>query len=102
VKYSQYPNGATITGPSDEYEILGEISLVDKGITVLGLFTNRGIGYSDLLRAAREKYVDADDVVNVSIDKKIDGLYFFILGHEYKMRGIAIKYKNGLRHDFNF
>jgi hypothetical protein len=68
-----------------EFEILGEV-LYESGDR---------IGYTELLREARDLYPDCDYVIDIMIDRKDTITQFFSLRTvttTWIMRGIAIKY----------
>ena len=69
-----------------KFEVLGEV-VYESGTR---------IGYSELLRAARNLYPDCDYVIDVMIDQKvvITKLFFWEIYRvsTYAMRGTAIKY----------
>ena len=73
------------------FDILGEVTfvgtLVHKGYYPVG-----SASFQELLNAAKEKYKNADYVVNVTIDYTREwGL--FGTRYTYSMRGMAVKYK---------
>lgn len=72
-------------GTSENYKVLGRVE-VEASATKSG--------YSALYAAAKEKYPDCDDVVNVKIDEKLTTLFFIFRIPKYNMSGIAIDYTN--------
>lgn len=66
------------------YEVLGRVSIKASA---------KKSGYSKLYQAAKDLYPEADDVVNVKIDKKRTVILFIFAFETYEMSGIAIDYK---------
>lgn len=77
-EHSSFPADGT------KYEILGRVTITT---------TKTRSGYTRLLEAAREKYFEADDVVNIVVDSKQSTFLFIFKSNTYVMSGVAIKYK---------
>lgn len=75
-----------------EYDILGDVVLEGTTRSFLGFFTWGGATYYELLQKAQKRY-DADDVINVSVDKKVTLFLGIYVSQKYIMRGVAIKYR---------
>ncbi len=78
-----------------DYQVLGPVVYEGKRKSALLVFNWGGAAYNELSKLAEKKY-GADDVINVSVDKKTKySVFYFPIYFEtvYTMRGIAIKYK---------
>lgn len=74
------------------YDILGDVAIEGTTRSIMGLFTWGGATYYDLIQKAQKIY-KADDVINISLDKRAGiflGVYYT---NTYVLRGIAVKYK---------
>ncbi|HCC36935.1 MAG TPA: hypothetical protein DEQ14_04610 [Treponema sp.] len=79
--------------PDGRYEILGSVTATGRQISILGIFWFGGVLYRDLGLMAQEKYKTAvDDVINVSVDKKIVSVLGIITTIDTLLRGTAIRY----------
>jgi hypothetical protein len=76
---------------AEKYEILGPVDLRGKQSCFLG-FAWGGIGWLNLFNEANRKYGYVDDVVSVSVDTKINGVFGTIFSRDITMRGTAIRY----------
>jgi len=78
---------------SKNYTILGEVAISeDDALSVANVTsTKKGLGFIDLLAAAKAKYPDCDYVIDVMVDVSVTN-YLIIKIPTYKMRGTAIKY----------
>ena len=78
------------------YDVLGPVTYTGARKSALLIFNWGGAAYNELSKLAEEKY-GADDVINITIDKKTKYTVFYFpvyLETEYTMRGLAIKYKD--------
>lgn len=75
-----------------DYEILGRVEYRGVAHNVLGFIRWGGAAYSKLYEKA-QKELNADDVINVSIDYEKYAVGIFYNQRTYIMSGIAIKYK---------
>jgi hypothetical protein len=84
--------------PSEEkYEILGQVAVEGNQYVLLCFAWWGGVGWTDLRNEAvrlygRERRVD--DVVSVSLDEKISGVFTIFTVRKMVMRGTAIRYIN--------
>jgi hypothetical protein len=79
---------------AEKYEILGEVGAGEVRFIILGLIWVGGVEWLDLLREAKEKYGDVDDVVSVSVDTEVTSILGIFTWQRITMRGIAILYTN--------
>ena len=84
---SMRPIQTTAQFPADgaKYVILGRVEYKGK-------LSGSGAGYTKLLEAAKTKYPNADDVVNIVVDAKCTTTLFGTKYHYVIMSGIAIDY----------
>ncbi len=79
------PLQSNVAFPQDgsKYTILGRVTLDAKA---------GKNSYERLLAAAQKAYPDADDVVNIFVDRKVKR-FFFMTTYHYVLSGVAIDYK---------
>ncbi len=87
-----HEHGVTVNLAENQYEILGRVEYNGTWHNVLGIANWGGAAYSRLYEQAK-KDLNADDVINVSIDYKTTAVGVFYNARTYVISGLAIKYK---------
>ena len=91
ISFPGYENGVTVTLEPKTYDILGDVVIEGTTSSVLGIVTWGGATYYDLIKKAQKNYT-ADDVINISLDKKAGMFLGVYYTYTYVLRGIAVKY----------
>lgn len=85
---------AGLIGPLAEkdYEILGPVGIEGRNHNILGFIGWGGIGYNDLLDAARELYPETDAVINITEDFTSFAVAIIYNSFGFEISGLAIRY----------